>query len=117
MSFHHKVPKLTFGKASDLLNLVAKMKGRRGYIFDCSRTVPKDQSMDDIYCAMENIKNGHFTNTKYETEEILMDPPHIICFSNWLPDLSKLSRDRWIVVDLEQPEQAVNYLNNFIVGT
>lgn len=100
MKFHHDIPKITFGKTSDLLNLVSKQQNKPGYIFDLSRTKSRDIDMDDIYSAMENIKNGHFVNTKYEVEEILMLPPHIIVFANYAPDTSKLSKDRWVIKDL-----------------
>lgn len=103
MQFHYGIPKLTFGKTCDLLNIVSKFQMRKGYIFDLSRTKPHDISMDDIYSAMENIKNGHFCNTKYETDIILMLPPHIIIYANWAPDTERLSPDRWIIKNINEP--------------
>lgn len=100
MKFHHDVPKITFGKCSDLLNLVTKQQNKKAYIFDLSRTKSREIDMDEIYSAMENIKNGHFINTKYEVEEVLMLPPHICVFANYRPDTSKLSSDRWIIRQL-----------------
>lgn len=101
MKYYHDIPKITFGKCSDLLNLVSKQPNKPGYIFDLSRTKSRDIDMDEIYSAMENIKNGHFVNTKYEVEEILMLPPHIMVFANYPPDTSKLSADRWKIRDLD----------------
>jgi len=100
MKFHHEIPKITFGKCSDLLNLVSKQPNKKGYIFDLSRTKSREIDIDEIYSAIENIKNGHFVNTKYEVEEILMMPPHIVVFANYPPDTTKLSSDRWIIQEL-----------------
>lgn len=98
MQFHHDVVKLTYADAKDLLNLVTKFQGRRCYIFDLSRTKPATFSSMDMYSAMEDIKNGHFINTKYETESVLMACPNIIVFANILPDTDKLSNDRWNIM-------------------
>lgn len=104
MAFHHGAVKLTFGDAGNLLNLVSKRRGKRIYIFDLTRVKPQKIAMDDMYSAMEDIKNGHFVNLKYETEEILMNPPHIVVFSNQAPDQSGLTDDRWTIMDM--PENA-----------
>lgn len=108
--FHHKVLTLSIGKASDLLNLVFKIQGRRMYIFDISRTVPQG-TMNEIYMALESVKNGYFVNTKYDTGVCCMNIPHVIVFSNHLPKLSALSNDRWVIHDLSQISQ-----DNYIMG-
>lgn len=102
--FHHDVITLTIGKASDLLNLVSKMQGRKMYIFDISRTVPAS-AMTELYVAMESIKNGYFVNTKYDTNVCCMARPHVIVFSNMLPKMSALSRDRWEIIEMSQMSQ------------
>jgi hypothetical protein len=65
-------------------------------IFDFTRSIEGYVS----YEAIESIKNGIFFNTKYESEMCLFDPPHIVIFSNWEPELNKLSLDRWNVITL-----------------
>jgi len=104
MWFHHNVLTLSIGKASDLLNLVYKMQGRKMYIFDISRTVPKN-SMRDIYMALECVKNGYFVNTKYDTGVCCMEIPHVVVFSNHFPEIAALSKDRWKIHDLSQMSQ------------
>lgn len=47
------------------------------------------------YQGLEEIKNGIFYNTKYESKMVLFDSPHVIVFANWPPEMDKLSRDRW----------------------
>lgn len=49
------------------------------------------------YTAVEEIKNGCFFSSKYECEQVLMNSPHILVFSNEEPEYSKMSNDRWNV--------------------
>lgn len=102
--FHHDIVTLTIGKASDILNLVYKLQGRKMYIFDISRTVTSG-AMTEIYAAIEAVKNGYFINTKYDTGVCCMARPHVIVFSNMLPKLSSLSADRWDITDMSQLSQ------------
>lgn len=97
MAYHHDVPGYIHAKASDVLNMVCKEPHKKAYIFDLSRTSGHEHHMDDVYMAIETIKNGNVLNTKYETKRIMMMPPHIIVFSNKYPDTSALSGDRWII--------------------
>lgn len=105
MSFHHGCLKLTYGNSGDLLNLVSKRPGQRAYLFDLTRTKPQLFSTQDLYSTMEDVKNGHFVNTKYETEEVLMDVPHVIVFANQYPEFNCVSEDRWTIVTV--PDQGV----------
>lgn len=52
------------------------------------------------YTGIEEIKNGCFFNTKYECDMVLFNSPHIFIFSNELPDIGQLSRDRWNIINL-----------------
>lgn len=50
------------------------------------------------FAAIEDIKNGYITNSKYETGELAFPNPHVIIFSNYPPtDLSEVSADRWVI--------------------
>lgn len=53
------------------------------------------------YQAIESIKNGYFFSGKYEGGMKRFNKPHIICFANYSPDKSHLSKDRWIVEKLQ----------------
>lgn len=70
-------------------------------IFDIPRT-----NIDYInYEAIESIKNGCFFSGKYESSQVIMNSPHIIVFANCAPDLSKLSNDRWNIVNILKHQQ------------
>lgn len=49
------------------------------------------------YDVMESFKNGQFYSTKYECKNVKFNIPHVVVFSNFYPDLTKLSSDRWDV--------------------
>jgi len=95
MCWHYKIPILGWGKTGDLLHLVSKMPNKSAYIFDLSRSRPQDWGRDDIFSAMEGIKNGLFINTKYECSQVIMKHPHVWIFTNHYPNISAMSRDRW----------------------
>lgn len=100
LGYHKLAVGLGYGKASDLLNLASKMPSR-GYTFDLTRCKPAHDSMQDIYAAMEGVKNGYFVNTKYETCQVIQDVAHVIVFANFLPERKCLSADRWSVYRLD----------------
>lgn len=60
--------------------------------------IPRNGKVD--YGAVEQIKNGIFFSTKYESDMYLFDPPHIICFSNREPVMHAVSLDRWNIVEI-----------------
>jgi hypothetical protein len=37
------------------------------------------------YGALEQVKNGLFFSSKYESEMAVFNPPHVICFANSKP--------------------------------
>lgn len=106
MYFHHKILTLTIGSAGDLLNVVSKFEGLKAYLFDLSRTKGSKVAMTDLYQTMESVKNGYFVNTKYETGVCCMAIPHVIVFSNHLPDLKALSSDRWVIRRMKNQESS-----------
>ena len=89
------------GKGADMKYQIAKYVEKNGegpkiVIFDIPRAV-----LDYIsYQGIEEIKNGCFASSKYESEMVIMNSPHILCFANELPDTGKLSKDRWRIHDL-----------------
>lgn len=91
MCYHYpkEVCYLTAGKGSDLLNLVYKFQGCKMYILDIARTIPK-HLVDELYFAIESVKNGFFINTKYETGRAMFARPHVIVYANSKPKLGTL---------------------------
>lgn len=59
--------------------------------------LPREVEDRTPYGVMEAFKNGYFLSTKYEVKRVRFNVPHVIIFSNFYPDKSKLSLDRWDV--------------------
>ena len=52
------------------------------------------------YGALEQLKNGLVYNTKYESGMRMFATPHVLVFSNFEPDRSKISEDRMCMMIL-----------------
>lgn len=54
------------------------------------------------YNALEQLKDGLVSDSKLKkvSNQIIMNCPHVICFANWLPDVTLLSMDRWRLIEL-----------------
>jgi len=62
----------------------------------------RDAQEHQIYGPLEEIKNGVMTSTKYEGGTQVWDIGHVIVFANFLPDFTKMTADRWRVMDLSK---------------
>lgn len=89
------------GKLADIMNIIFNYN-----MDDCNMIiidVPRNNGNKISYNAVECILNGMITNTKYETGVKVFNPPHVVVFSNYEPDYSLLSEDRWIVECIGEP--------------
>lgn len=57
--------------------------------------IPRCQFNKLSYKTIECVKNGIVFNSKYESGQLLFNPPHVIVMCNFEPDMSMLSEDRW----------------------
>jgi len=58
------------------------------------------------YSSIEKIKDGYFTSTFRNPSFCARDyDAHVIIFANFLPDLDKLSFDRWNIIHLKTDEE------------
>lgn len=90
---------LSKGKYSDIINIIYKedLCSKRIVIID----LPRNNGNKVSYDAIESIKNGMICNTKFETGNYIFPPPHIMVFANDEPEYSKLSDDRWNVINID----------------
>lgn len=65
-------------------------------IFDYTRSMEGHVN----YGILEAVKNGMVFSSKYESRMKCFTKPHVVVFSNFEPDLTKLSADRWDVTNL-----------------
>ncbi len=87
------------GKGNDIKNAVCSFIEKQDLDI-CIFGFPKSYEEYVSYDALESIKDGIFFNGKYESKMCLMNSPHIIVFSNFYPNTSKLSEDRWVIKDI-----------------
>lgn len=83
------------GKSADIKYAY---RGERIVIFDFNRSCEDRVN----YEVIESIKNGFYFSTKYVSEPRLYEQPHVICFSNFAPDITKLSIDRWWILNISE---------------
>lgn len=92
LQIHKKSVKyLTNAKTADVAHA---WQGERIVLFNFVR-----DTVDRInYAAIESIKDGMIFSPKYDSVTKIHNIPHVFCFSNFEPDRSKFSADRWHVV-------------------
>ncbi len=54
------------------------------------------------YGTIESFKNGMMFSPKFHSTMKVFEPAKVVVFSNWAPDTSKLSADRWNIIDLDR---------------
>lgn len=64
--------------------------------------IPRSHKEYVCYSTFEKIKDGLFYSGKYEGGKLRLIPHHLIVFANFYPDTSKLSEDRWNIVEIEE---------------
>lgn len=99
--YYHKLAEvIKSAKSSDIKNILFMNKNARDIIIDVSRS----QGNYISYTLIEELKDGMIYSGKYEGGQKLISTPHIFIFSNELPDVSKLSKDRWIIKEINNGE-------------
>lgn len=84
---------VTPGKYADILYAY---RFERVVFFDW----PRDADDRFPYSVVESFKNGYFLSTKYDVRRCRFSVPHVVVFSNCLPDMSKLSLDRFEIKEI-----------------
>lgn len=92
------------GKAADMKYQISRyIQSKKMFpeiiIFDVPR------SMQDYlsYMGVEEIKNGVFASSKYESDMVVMPYPHVLVLANFPPDLNNkfMSKDRFKVLNVD----------------
>lgn len=90
------------GKASDVRNGIIQYKKEydrtpRLILYNIPRSFNKEYLS---YESLENIKDMCFYSGKFEGGMICGPCPHLFVFANCLPEIEKLSIDRWIIKEI-----------------
>lgn len=88
--------RVPMGSATQIKTAVIEKGPHRIYMVDLPRVRGSDERQQELFSALEEIKNGWVESPMYgKAAELLMEPPHIHIFSNELPNLLFASMDRW----------------------
>lgn len=95
VSYYTAVPALKAvalsGKLADMRYAFMEHPGRIVF-FDIARA--EKEYVQHMYTMAEELKNGRFMNSKYESKPVFFKPPHVVFFTNMMPDHEKWSADR-----------------------
>lgn len=95
---HHDAVLVQLMKKSDMLHLLSKMirSTTRCVVFDLTRS-SEAGSVTVIYETLEMLSNQFICSGKYDSQSLHIPLMHLIVFSNYEPDRSAMSADRWDV--------------------
>lgn len=104
--------KISFGTANQLRAAVISAGPRRLYLLDVPRTLGTDDSMNDVYTLLEDLKNGYIVSSFYGNySKLVMAPPLVVVFSNKRCPVDKLSSDRWLCYTIIGKELMYSFEN------
>ncbi|AXH74817.1 MAG: putative viral replication protein [Cressdnaviricota sp.] len=95
---------ITGGKAADVRNCICDYKKTNGVTPELL-VINIPRSFDPAYVsyeAFENIKDMCFYSGKYEGGMVVGNSPHLYIFANFAPSTSKMSEDRWDIVNIDE---------------
>ena len=82
------------GQNNDAKSNASLWEGQKVVFFDIPRSKP---NVD--WACVESLKNGMLVQTKYDVIIKVYPSPHLVMFSNAMPDFNQLSADRWLFID------------------
>lgn len=80
------------GKSADIAHAY---NGQRIVVIDYTRSTETHVN----YEILEALKDGVIWSPKYDSQTKVFECPHVVCMANFMPDLDKLSKDRWDIRD------------------
>lgn len=83
-----------FRLMEDLMQCAMCQATATTYLIDMPRGMKKDK-LGEFYSGIETLKNGVMYDKRYSFKKRRIDRPNVIVFTNVLPELTLLSKDRW----------------------
>ena len=88
------------GKTNDIFNAVKTyIDVNKEYPSIIIGDIPRDNREYITYGTLEKLKDGVFNSGKYEGGQIWLPPLHLICLANFEPSQTKISKDRWNIIE------------------
>lgn len=93
---HDTCVKVSFGSSGQLRSAIISAGPRLVYFVDVPRTLGSDDSIHSLMSALEDLKGGFVVSAFYgKSQQLIIDPPHIVVFSNKDCPTQMMSKDRW----------------------
>lgn len=92
----------------DIMRMVHGLPTSRMYMIDMPRAIKKE-NLGDFWSGIETVKDGYAYDDRYKFQEKVFDCPNIWVFSNTLPDMSAMSRDRWCLWRVDATQNLVRF--------
>lgn len=87
------------GTASQLKATAYTIGPKEAYFVDLPRV--RSDSLEDIMRTVETIKNGKLSTSLYGGGDVvLFNPPLMVIFANYYPDVNWMSKDRWQIYNI-----------------
>ncbi len=83
----------------DLMRIAYDVPTQRCYLIDFPRAMDKSR-LFQFYSGIESLKNGKVYDDRYHYKQRWMDSPNIWIFTNKIPDISYMSKDRWKIWEI-----------------
>jgi hypothetical protein len=93
-----QLPVSSVDRLISAVNIISRNIEVDVYTIDLTRTRGEGQSYEDLFAAVEQIKNGYVVDVMYgKYNEAIFNPPMIVIFTNQRIDdfYNYLSQDRW----------------------
>lgn len=101
------------GKGSDIMKAIHGYKEEHKDFPDIIMVdVPRDSFNYFNYAAIEKVKNGHVFCGKYESQQLIFNNPHVLVFCNEPPDLTKWSKDRYYIREINSNDLEIKNDNS-----
>jgi hypothetical protein len=91
------------GKTNDIFNQLNNWRNdnkNTAQIPPCIVDITRSEFCHCNYAALEAVKTGLVYSGKYEGGTIIGTAPHVIVFANYMYDETKMSEDRWKLIEI-----------------
>lgn len=80
------------------------------YVIDMPRAMKKE-ALHGMFSAIETLKSGYAFDKRYSFRDAYFDCPNVWVFTNSMPDLHDLSRDRWKLWGIDKSYNLIPYVS------
>jgi len=85
----------------DLMQCVMAIPAKKAYLIDMPRGMNKGK-LGEFYSGLESIKNGVAYDKRYAFKKRRIDRPQVIVFTNTMPKMELLTKDRWVIYHMRE---------------